>query len=43
MFKKRMKRITPGQMIILSFATMIFIGACLCFHFLQTMEGAHPF
>ena len=29
MFKKRMKRITPGQMIILSFATMIFIGACL--------------
>ena len=27
MFKKRMNRITPGQMIILSFATMIFIGA----------------
>lgn len=39
MFKKRMKRITPGQMIILSFATMIFIGACLLMLPFSTNDG----
>lgn len=39
MFKKRMNRITPGQMIILSFATMIFIGACLLMLPFATSNG----
>ena len=34
-----MKRITPGQMIILSFATMIFIGACLLMLPFSTNDG----
>ena len=39
MFKKRINRITPGQMIILSFATMIFIGACLLMLPFSTNNG----
>ena len=39
MFKKRINRITPGQMIILSFATMIFIGACLLMLPFSTSNG----
>ena len=39
MFKKRMNRITPGQMIILSFATMILVGACLLMLPFSTNNG----
>lgn len=39
MLKKRMNRITPGQMIVLSFATMILIGSFLLMLPISTNDG----